>query len=70
MKTMLVARKVRERVGQISDMTLYRWGRDEALKFPQPTIIHRRRYWSEDEIDAWLKTRALVGLRKMGGNHG
>lgn len=70
MKTMIAARKVRERVGQISDMTLYRWGRNEALNFPQPTIIQRRRYWSEEDIDTWLKTRALIGLRKMGGERG
>jgi predicted DNA-binding transcriptional regulator AlpA len=37
----------------VSDRTIYSWTNDKDLKFPQPTIIHGRKYWSEDEILAF-----------------
>lgn len=48
----LPARKVLDRYG-ISDMTLWRWLRDENMGFPQPTYLGRYRYWRIAEIEAW-----------------
>lgn len=56
------ARQVRDRVGKISAMTLWRWLRDDRLGFPKPTIILRRRYWREVDIDNWLQERALTSV--------
>lgn len=44
------AGKVRERYG-ISDMTLWRWLKDEQLKFPKPIVIRRRRMFDDEELD-------------------
>lgn len=41
----------------ITDMTLWRWLNDPAMKFPQPIYINRRRYWHEGEIGKWLGSR-------------
>ena len=50
----LTARQVRERY-QISDMTLWRWLKDNDLQFPKPTIIRSRRYLDELSLRAWDK---------------
>lgn len=46
--------------GGVSDMTLWRWLNDDALAFPRPVYIGRRRYWREAEILAWLESREGV----------
>jgi predicted DNA-binding transcriptional regulator AlpA len=53
----LPGRQVRDRYN-VSDMTLWRWMRNPKLNFPQPTIINRRRYWAEEELQQWERTRA------------
>lgn len=53
----LPAKQVRQRFG-VSDMSIYRWLRDEKLHFPKPIIINRRRYWALDEIVAWERSRS------------
>jgi len=53
----LPAGQVRSRYG-VSDMSLWRWLRDEALAFPQPLKIHNRRYWKLSELQAWEASRA------------
>lgn len=50
----ITPRAVRERLGGVSEMTLWRWLRAEALKFPQPVRINGRRYFLEAEVAAWL----------------
>ena len=52
------ARQVRRRYGDISDMTLWRWCRDEDLAFPKPITINRRRFWRWSNLKAWEKQRA------------
>jgi predicted DNA-binding transcriptional regulator AlpA len=59
---MIGARQVRGLVGNISEMTLWRWKHNERLAFPKPIVIQRRRYWRKDEVTAWLNQRALVSL--------
>ena len=52
------ATQVRQQLGGISDVTLWRWGRDPSLKFPQPIKISGRNYFRADEIDAWIGAQA------------
>lgn len=49
----LTASQVRTRFGEISDMTLWRWIRDGDLRFPQPVVIQRRRFFRLAEIEAF-----------------
>lgn len=42
----------------ISDRTLDRWCADEKMEFPAPTIIRRRKYWSEASVLDWRRERA------------
>lgn len=37
----------------ISDMTLWRWLKDEALGFPKPMMIRKRRLFAGEELDAF-----------------
>lgn len=48
----LPARKVLDRYG-VSDMTIWRWLRDEKMNFPKPVYLGRFRYWRISEIEAW-----------------
>jgi predicted DNA-binding transcriptional regulator AlpA len=43
----------------ISTMTLWRWQKDEALNFPQPSAVHGARYTSVEAVEAWLKSRVV-----------
>jgi hypothetical protein len=51
------ARKVQDRY-DIVDRTLDRWLANQALNFPKPVIINRRRYWRVSELVAWERQRA------------
>ena len=55
--TYLPAGAVRARYG-VSDMSLWRWLRNEALGFPAPIRINRRRFWKLAELEAWETSRA------------
>jgi predicted DNA-binding transcriptional regulator AlpA len=55
--TYLPAGAVRARYG-VSDMSLWRWLRDDALGFPAPIRINRRRFWKLAELEAWEASRA------------
>jgi predicted DNA-binding transcriptional regulator AlpA len=54
---LLPTRQVCERY-HVTDRTIDRWIRDEALKFPQPVIINRRRYFRERKLLNWETERA------------
>ncbi len=53
----LPARKVWERYG-ITQMSLWRWLRDDAMKFPRPIYLGRFRYWRIAELEAWEAEQA------------
>ncbi|MEJ5087146.1 helix-turn-helix transcriptional regulator [Brucella pseudogrignonensis] len=53
----LTARQVKDRYN-ISEMTLWRWSRDESLGFPKPLDIRKRKFYREDEIIAWERRKA------------
>jgi predicted DNA-binding transcriptional regulator AlpA len=54
----LTANQVRQRFGGISDMTLWRWMRDQRVAFPAPLVINRRRYFRAAEIEAFETRQA------------
>ena len=37
----------------VSDMTIYRWIRDERMQFPQPHYFGRFRYWRLSQLVSW-----------------
>ncbi|MBW7968617.1 hypothetical protein [Bradyrhizobium sp. BR 10289] len=55
-KLYLSAAQVRQRYGNISDMTLWRWLKNNS--FPAPRKINGRRYWDAADLDAWDAGRA------------
>lgn len=55
---LLTSRQVRNLLGNMSDMSLWRWINSPTMGFPQPTYLARRRFWSEAEIAAWLGAQA------------
>ncbi|SDE96586.1 hypothetical protein SAMN05421538_11818 [Paracoccus isoporae] len=57
---LLTAAAVRDALGGVSDMTLWRWLNDPALNFPKPIYIARRRYWREADVSDWLDAQAEV----------
>lgn len=61
LKRLLTAKEVRQRFGNISDMSLWRWIESETLGFPKPTRIMRRRFWDADEIEAFIARQAETG---------
>ncbi|RWC53850.1 MAG: transcriptional regulator [Mesorhizobium sp.] len=54
---LLTAKKVRQRFGDISDMSLWRWINDQKVAFPQPIYINTVRYWKLSELVAWENAR-------------
>jgi len=55
--TYLPAGAVRARYG-VSDMSIWRWLRHEALGFPAPIRINHRRFWKLADLEAWEASRA------------
>ena len=53
----LPAKHVRDRY-RVSEMSLWRWLRDDKLNFPKPTVINRRRYWRAADLAEWERARA------------
>jgi predicted DNA-binding transcriptional regulator AlpA len=54
---LLTTRATRASVGDISEMTLWRWTRD--LAFPPPdVIIGRRKFWRRATRDRWVAAQA------------
>lgn len=52
---LLPEREVRQRAGEISRTTRWRWQQEQG--FPRPVTIGRRSLWSEREITAWIAGR-------------
>lgn len=60
MTKLISAKDVRHLLGDVSDMTLHRWLGDEALNFPRPVYIRKRRFWREADLLPWLEERAAA----------
>ena len=52
------SRQIRAQFGDISEVTLWRWLKDEALRFPQPIKISGRNYFRADEIEEFIQRQA------------
>jgi predicted DNA-binding transcriptional regulator AlpA len=57
--TLLNESQVREKLGNTSRSTLYKYRR--ASEFPLPVKIENegRNLWEEEDINAWLRARAV-----------
>ena len=53
----LNSKQVRDILGGISDMSLWRFLHDKHLNFPKPIYINRRRLWSSKELSEWFDSR-------------
>jgi len=54
---LLNAQQTRARVGNVSAMCIWRWIRDDRVKFPPPTKINRRNYWRLGDLRRWQAQR-------------
>ena len=59
-KQYVTRKKILDRFGGISVMTLWRWEHDKQLRFPRPTSINGRKYYDLAEIEAWERGRAAT----------
>ncbi len=55
---LLTAKNLRKQLGEISEITLWRWINNPDLSFPRPIKISGRRYFRSDEMDAWIEAQA------------
>lgn len=52
---LLTSAQVSAMIGRVSQMTLWRWRRSEAVQFPRPdAVIGRRNFWREATVRRWL----------------
>jgi predicted DNA-binding transcriptional regulator AlpA len=68
----LPAAQVRQRYS-VTDMSLWRWLKDDSLGFPQPIRIKGRRFWRLDDLRAWEASQAsdtANGVCRNGVAHG
>ncbi|MDB5444728.1 MAG: transcriptional regulator [Phenylobacterium sp.] len=62
--TYLSATQVRQRYGNVSQMTIWRWLNNPELGFPRPHYIARRRYFLLTELEAFdARQSVLAELR-------
>jgi hypothetical protein len=57
---LMTSKQVRE-FFQITEMSLWRWERNEALAFPEPVVICRRKYYPRAEIEAFANRQRQTG---------
>jgi hypothetical protein len=55
----LPTRLVCERYG-VCDRTIARWQANPDLNFPKPVVINNRKYFDDDEMTAWDRSRAAA----------
>jgi predicted DNA-binding transcriptional regulator AlpA len=68
-KLYLTAKKLQERYA-CSPATIYRWTKDPKLSFPKPLVVHGRKYFDAEAIDAWERSHALTtALGKTESDH-
>ena len=51
----ITANQLRDALGGICQMTLWRWMNDPAKNFPKPIKIGACRLWKADEVTAYLE---------------
>ena len=60
---LLSAVATRRLLGDVSDMSLWRWQRDESLGFPAPVVIAKRRYWRIGDLLDFIDRRRRVVIK-------
>ena len=56
---LLTSSAVRERLGGVSNMCLWRWAKDDRIRFPEPDmVLNGRRYWRLSTIQVWEGARS------------
>src|SRR6476661_6274397 len=59
----LTSAQTRGRTGNVSNMCLWRWMRDERVRFPAPVKINGRNYWRLGDLRRWQAEQAAKGAR-------
>jgi predicted DNA-binding transcriptional regulator AlpA len=54
---LLTSAQVKRRYGDASDMTIWRWLKDEKFGFPKPTEIKGRRFWRLSDLQKFDAAR-------------
>ena len=63
-KVYLSSTQLRQRYGNVSSMSVWRWVNHPTLGFPKPITIQRRNYWDESALEEWeRKTAASASSR-------
>lgn len=58
---LLTSGTVKARLGHCSDMAIWRWSRDEAIRFPAPDLtIGQRRFWYVKTVLAFMARMAAA----------
>lgn len=60
-RRLIGAVELRELFGNVTEMTISRWLKDDRLDFPKPIRIATRRYWFEAEVLSWIEARPREG---------
>ena len=50
---LLTSKDTRARIGGVSTMCIWRWMRDERVRFPEPLKINNRNYWRAGDLRRW-----------------
>jgi predicted DNA-binding transcriptional regulator AlpA len=60
---LLTALAVKNILGGVSEMTLWRWSRDRG--FPKPDlVIGRRKYWRRATVQGWISVQATRRIER------
>ena len=44
----------------VCDRTIARWQANPELNFPKPVVINNRKYFDDDQMTAWDRSRAAA----------
>lgn len=55
---LLTSTQTRARIGGVSAMCIWRWMRDDRVRFPPPIQINKRNYWRLGDLRRWQTARA------------
>ena len=55
----------------VTAITIWRWERAPKLAFPTASVIHDRKYWNRNDIEAWMRRMAVSRAiaTERGGGH-
>jgi predicted DNA-binding transcriptional regulator AlpA len=59
-ETWLTSAQTKALVGNVSDMCIWRWQRDERVQFPRPIKINNRNYWRMGDLRSWQAARSAT----------